>query len=95
MHISVVANPALYDSEAPWAIDGPVATPTPPAPASGATLKLGDRGKGVATLQARLGLKADDIFGPNTDKAVRAFQAAHGLREDGIVGPATRKELGI
>lgn len=54
-----------------------------------ATLREGSRGSDVRTLQARLGLTVDGIFGHDTDQAVRAFQAAHGLVVDGIVGPNT------
>src|SRR3954454_1089493 len=35
-------------------------------------------------LQAKLGLAADGVFGPQTGQAVRAFQRAHGLTVDGI-----------
>jgi cell wall-associated NlpC family hydrolase len=46
-------------------------------------------------LQAKLGLAADGVFGPQTRQAVRAYQAAHGLEVDGIVGPATLGSLGL
>ncbi len=60
----------------------------------GKLLKLGDRGRGVAELQRALGLVADGIFGPRTQKAVRSLQDHLGLSVDGIVGPETRAALG-
>lgn len=58
------------------------------------TIKLGSRGGDVKTLQARLGIAADGIFGPATDVAVRTYQKANGLTPDGIVGPHTWERLG-
>lgn len=59
------------------------------------TLKLGSRGAEVKTLQQKLNLKADGIFGPATDKAVKEFQKANGLTVDGIVGKNTWNKLGV
>lgn len=58
------------------------------------TLKLGSRGAQVMTLQKKLHLRADGIFGPLTDEAVREFQEKNGLTVDGIVGPKTWDKLG-
>lgn len=58
------------------------------------TLKKGSRGQDVMTLQQKLHLIADGIFGPLTDEAVRAFQKKNGLVVDGIVGPKTWAALG-
>lgn len=58
------------------------------------TLKLGSRGAQVMTLQKKLHLRADGIFGPLTDEAVREFQEKNGLTIDGIVGPKTWDKLG-
>ena len=49
----------------------------------------------VRTLQRRLGVAADGVFGPGTASAVRIFQRSRGLTADGIVGPATWSALGI
>lgn len=57
------------------------------------TLRRGDRGPHVANLQRLLALKADGIFGPNTEQAVRLFQQSKGLKVDGVVGPATWSAL--
>ncbi len=61
-------------------------------------LKRGARGAEVAALQAALAgrgytLRADGIFGPQTEAVVRRFQQDAGLSVDGIAGPATRTAL--
>jgi murein DD-endopeptidase MepM/ murein hydrolase activator NlpD len=58
-------------------------------PALSGLLKVGSKGAAVKYLQTALGVKADGVFGPETDKAVKAFQAKHKLKVDGIVGPIT------
>ncbi|WP_342753302.1 NlpC/P60 family protein [Shouchella clausii] len=57
------------------------------------TVRFGDRNETVREVQAKLGIPADGIFGPQTEKEVREFQANNGLAADGIVGPATKKAL--
>jgi len=75
----------------------PVTTPSAQAPAQ--TLKPGDTGSQVKTLQralATLGFSPgtpDGDYGPATQVAVERFQVAKGLAEDGIVGPATLAAL--
>jgi Transglycosylase-like domain/Putative peptidoglycan binding domain len=58
-------------------------------------VKRGYRGPGVRLIQRRLGLTADGVFGPLTERAVKRFQRRHGLVSDGVVGPITRRALGI
>jgi peptidoglycan hydrolase-like protein with peptidoglycan-binding domain len=58
-------------------------------------LKRGDRGAAVAILQRRLGISADGVFGPITERAVKRYQRRHGLVPDGVVGPITRGSLGL
>ena len=62
------------------------------------TLKKGDKGEEVKTLQELLKITVDSDFGPKTEDAVKAFQKAH-IKEcgaaDGIVGPKTWAALGI
>jgi hypothetical protein len=75
----------------------PVTTPSTQAPAQ--TLKPGDTGSQVKTLQkalAALGFSPgtpDGDYGPSTQVAVEKFQVAKNLAEDGVVGPATLAAL--
>ena len=59
------------------------------------TLKLGSRGIDVITLQKKLNLHQDGIFGPLTEEAVKEFQKSNGLTVDGIVGAKTWAKLGV
>lgn len=59
------------------------------------TLKLGSKGNEVKTLQGKLNLIEDGIFGPITEEAVKDFQSKNGLTVDGIVGPKTWDKLGV
>lgn len=102
-HLSVREDPRLFDDPRPWTLPmfggAPVSVPsTPTQPANVRLLLLATpnmRGEDVKALQRKLGLTADSIFGPKTDRAVRAAQKAHGLSVDGRVGPATRRALGL
>ena len=58
-------------------------------------VKRGDRGSAVRSIQRQLGLSADAVFGPMTERAVKRFQRGHDLVPDGIVGPLTRGALGL
>jgi hypothetical protein len=58
-------------------------------------VKRGDRGQAVRSIQTALGIPADGVFGPQTERAVRQFQRRKGLVADGIVGPQTRSALGL
>lgn len=96
IHISVKATKSLYDSSAPWALQGvpEPADPISPTVSHRPVLRLKSRGAAVRELQKLLGthghaLAVDGRFGPNTDAAVRAFQAQAGLDVDGVVGAKT------
>jgi Transglycosylase-like domain/Putative peptidoglycan binding domain len=58
-------------------------------------VKRGDRGDAVRKIQSALGVPADGVFGPITERAVKRFQRRNGLLVDGIVGPQTRAALGL
>ena len=62
---------------------------------SGAVVERGDRGSAVRSIQSALGIPADGVFGPQTERAVRRFQRRKGLVVDGVVGPRTRSALGL
>lgn len=77
-------------------VDDPIGTPpvtANPISPNRALLRRGSRGKDVEMLQARLGIRRDGIFGPQTEAAVRTFQRERRLAVDGIVGPNTWREL--
>jgi len=78
------------------ALGVPVSLPEHPVPVL-RTLRLGDRGSDVASLQHLLGMEnlgtGSGVFGPKTRAAVVAFQGSHGLVADGAVGPATWRLL--
>jgi hypothetical protein len=52
-------------------------------------------GGGVKALQQALGLSADGVFGPATERALKSWQRSHGLTPDGVAGPQTRQALGL
>jgi Transglycosylase-like domain/Putative peptidoglycan binding domain len=58
-------------------------------------VKRGDRGSAVRQIQSKLGIPADGVFGPQTERAVKRFQRSEGLLVDGIVGPQTHAALGL
>lgn len=58
-------------------------------------LRVGSQGDDVRALQGVLGIKADGVFGKETEAAVETFQKAHSLFVDGEVGPLTLAAMGI
>ncbi len=58
-------------------------------------LKNGSKGEDVKKLQQKLGLGADGVFGPGTEKAVKEWQSKNGLTSDGIVGESTWTKMGL
>ena len=56
-------------------------------------LRKGSRGEGVKIMQEALGIGADGIFGPGTERKLKEWQAANGLTADGVAGPATFAKL--
>lgn len=57
------------------------------------TLRRGSRGVAVRQMQTALGVTADGVFGPDTERALMAWQTAQGLTADGVMGPVTRAGL--
>jgi hypothetical protein len=64
---------------------------------SGAEVKAGAASKrsDIRALQRKVGVAADGVFGPATERAVKRWQRRHGLVADGIVGPQTRAAMGL
>jgi len=60
---------------------------------TGALLGVGNADEYVEKLQEKLGVKADGIYGKNTEAAVKRFQRANGLDDDGVVGEKTATAL--
>jgi len=56
-----------------------------------AASKRGD----IRALQRKVGVAADGIFGPATERALKRWQRRHGLVADGIAGPQTRAAMGL
>ena len=56
-------------------------------------LRKGSKGEGVQLMQEALGIGADGIFGPGTERALKRWQEENGLVPDGIAGPATFEVL--
>ena len=92
----IVAAFALLAAADVASADRPTSDGAARASQSGALyVKRGYRGSGVALIQRKLGITADGVFGPGTQKAVKRFQRRYGIVADGVVGPITRKALGI
>jgi peptidoglycan hydrolase-like protein with peptidoglycan-binding domain len=75
---------------------GTVSTPQliPAADTGGRpTVRRGDRGEFVRTVQGKIGVASDGAFGAATEAAVRQFQRNRNLVPDGIVGPKTWQAL--
>ena len=91
-HTSVHSSKSHYDSEASWSLPGGSSPPDPDAPAARPILRKGSTGVLVKEIQTVGSIKADGIFGTETENMVKEFQHKRGLKVDGIVGPATWAE---
>src|ERR671916_83204 len=92
----LLACAALLTAAAVPALADPGASSSGGAAASSeVVVKRGDRGPAVRSIQRELGITADGVFGPLTERAVKRFQSRHDLVPDGIVGPLTRGALGL
>ena len=59
------------------------------------TYRLGSKGQMVKNIQELLGLEADGVFGPMTEKAVIEWQMKNSLKVDGVVGNRTLQTMGL
>jgi len=93
---SLLVAAALLAAAAVPALADPGASGSGGAAASSEVIvERGDRGDAVRSIQRELGITADGVFGPMTERAVKRFQRSHDLVPDGIVGPLTRGALGL
>jgi N-acetylmuramoyl-L-alanine amidase len=93
--VGLILNPPVKEEVKPVAtkpVEKPVVKPKSPV-YPGDILNVGSRGNSVKLVQAKVGVKADGIFGPMTEKAVKIFQKKNGLSADGKVGPKTWAKL--
>ena len=68
----------------------PLPSQVPSADSSGRpTLRRGDEGDLVKTIQKKIGVEPTGQFGPDTEAKLRQFQKDHNLVPDGIAGPRT------
>ena len=86
--VMIAALVAAGAAPAPALADEPLAEAS-----HSVTVRKGDRGPAVKRVQRKLGVGADGVFGPQTDRALRRFQRRKDLVADGIVGPKTRRAL--
>jgi hypothetical protein len=49
----------------------------------------------VSAVQAKLGVTADGVLGPQTRRALKSWQRRNGLQADGVIGPLTLKAMGL
>lgn len=56
-------------------------------------IKIGSTGEDVKKIQLALGISADGVFGPGTERSVKEWQRKNGLTADGIVGQKTMDKL--
>lgn len=99
-HVSFVSVPALEQSKVTFgvaAMGGRAVKPTTVKKmvAGSRALKQGSVGTDVGVVQAKVGVKVDNVFGPVTTAAVKKFQAAKKLTQDGIVGKITFTAMGV
>lgn len=87
-----VVGPKTWNS-----LTGAASAPSAPS-TSQPTLRSGDRGGAVSSLQQQLNaagasLRVDGVFGGSTLSAVRSLQSSAGLRADGVAGAKTWNAL--
>src|SRR3954452_15551882 len=93
--VMVVCSALLCAAAVPALADPGASASGGASASSELVVKRGDRGSAVRSIQHQLGIPADGVFGPMTERAVKRFQRRHDLVPDGIVGPLTRGALGL
>jgi hypothetical protein len=63
--------------------------------AEGAKAVSASKRSDIKALQRAVGVTADGVFGPATQRALKRWQRRHGLVADGIAGPQTRSAMGL
>ena len=71
----------------------PQETKNPPVTRPARTLRRGDRGADVKSLQEKLKITADGIFGINTENALRSWQVKNGITPSGVASETTLLRL--
>lgn len=74
----------------------PPPKPTPPPGTHtypGHMIQRGSTGNDVKLVQRKVGVNADGVFGPITERAVISWQHVHHLTPDGQVGPLTWRAM--
>ena len=80
---------------APAAAPAPGTAPTPGVAPAPAAVSAAPSRAVIRSIQRRLRLKADGVYGPRTRAAVRRFQRRSGLAADGRLSPETLAALGV
>lgn len=91
--LAAPASAAAAPAAAPQAAAAPAVVHEAPS-ASVVNLRYGSTGSLVKTLQTKLKISADGVFGPQTLAAVKSLQSREHITVDGIVGPVTWDRLG-
>ena len=83
----------IFGSSSAQSVTASAPRPNTTATKPSRTLRRGDRGSDVRSLQEALKINADGIFGAGTESALRNWQARNGLTPDGIAGQSTLMRL--
>ena len=94
MHLEIRGTAAQVAAAAKRLAGAPAPARTAPRWVLTRILGVPDRGEDVKTVQRRVGVPVDGIFGPVTKAAVVKWQAKYGLARDGVVGPKTAAAFG-